>query len=120
MCCLVDVFFFKQKTAYEMRISDWISDVCSSDLGARESLFLDQSGEAPVASPVLPAPTPEIGSGGALSPPALKAGIGFAPRTEDGRVTGLLVQPQGDGSVFRAAGLRPGDVVRSEIGRAHV
>src|SRR3546814_6578515 len=27
-CC----FFFKQKTAYEMRISDWSSDVCSSDL----------------------------------------------------------------------------------------
>src|SRR3546814_1732363 len=31
--CLCDsVFFFKQKTAYEMRISDWSSDVCSSDL----------------------------------------------------------------------------------------
>src|SRR3546814_8541642 len=28
-------FFFKQKTAYEMRISDWSSDVCSSDLQAR-------------------------------------------------------------------------------------
>src|SRR3546814_6196591 len=28
----VFVFFFKQKTAYEMRISDWSSDVCSSDL----------------------------------------------------------------------------------------
>src|SRR3546814_4239301 len=28
----VNVFFFKQKTAYEMRISDWSSDVCSSDL----------------------------------------------------------------------------------------
>src|SRR3546814_15901515 len=28
-------FFFKQKTAYEMRISDWSSDVCSSDLLAR-------------------------------------------------------------------------------------
>src|SRR3546814_10387430 len=27
-------FFFKQKTAYEMRISDWSSDVCSSDLQA--------------------------------------------------------------------------------------
>src|SRR3546814_7898324 len=27
-------FFFKQKTAYEMRISDWSSDVCSSDLTA--------------------------------------------------------------------------------------
>src|SRR3546814_3587679 len=30
--CIV-FFFFKQKTAYEMRISDWSSDVCSSDLG---------------------------------------------------------------------------------------
>src|SRR3546814_9919059 len=30
--CLVCVFVFKQKTAYEMRISDWSSDVCSSDL----------------------------------------------------------------------------------------
>src|SRR3546814_7909719 len=29
---LVLVFFFKQKAAYEMRISDWSSDVCSSDL----------------------------------------------------------------------------------------
>src|SRR3546814_8076742 len=28
-------FFFKQKTAYELRISDWSSDVCSSDLGDR-------------------------------------------------------------------------------------
>src|SRR3546814_1570755 len=37
MCVCVIVFFlfffFKQKTAYEMRISDWSSDVCSSDLG---------------------------------------------------------------------------------------
>src|SRR3546814_1786859 len=30
--CLTYIFFFKQKTAYEMRISDWSSDVCSSDL----------------------------------------------------------------------------------------
>src|SRR3546814_4332592 len=30
-------FFFKQKTAYEMRISDWSSDVCSSDLVARNA-----------------------------------------------------------------------------------
>src|SRR3546814_5688354 len=32
------VFFFKQKTAYEMRISDWSSDVCSSDLGHRAEI----------------------------------------------------------------------------------
>src|SRR3546814_9348916 len=31
-CCVAFFFFFKQKTAYEMRISDWSSDVCSSDL----------------------------------------------------------------------------------------
>src|SRR3546814_3023368 len=30
------VFFFKQKTAYEMRISDWSSDVCSSDLEGKD------------------------------------------------------------------------------------
>src|SRR3546814_6083319 len=32
------LFFFKQKTAYEMRISDWSSDVCSSDLIERDAL----------------------------------------------------------------------------------
>src|SRR3546814_5886714 len=32
MLMLLLFFFFKQKTAYEMRISDWSSDVCSSDL----------------------------------------------------------------------------------------
>src|SRR3546814_2879590 len=32
------VFFFKQKTAYEMRISDWSSDVCSSDILLRIAL----------------------------------------------------------------------------------
>src|SRR3546814_7661127 len=32
MCSMFFFFFFKQKTAYEMRISDWSSDVCSSDL----------------------------------------------------------------------------------------
>src|SRR3546814_3334874 len=36
-------FFFKQKTAYEMRISDWSSDVCSSDLSLIEALFYDLS-----------------------------------------------------------------------------
>src|SRR3546814_2582310 len=32
VCFYFVFFFFKQKTAYEMRISDWSSDVCSSDL----------------------------------------------------------------------------------------
>src|SRR3546814_15021838 len=35
--CDLVIFFFKQKTAYEMRISDWSSDVCSSDLRRQPS-----------------------------------------------------------------------------------
>src|SRR3546814_1113435 len=43
---LVIFFFFKQKTAYEMRISDWSSDVCSSDLA--KAHYLDITGEISV------------------------------------------------------------------------
>src|SRR3546814_3786366 len=42
LCSVVEIiaiiFFFKQKTAYEMRISDWSSDVCSSDLVHKRSI----------------------------------------------------------------------------------
>src|SRR3546814_570964 len=49
-------FFFKQKTAYEMRISDWSSDVCSSDLGPkRNQSFHDfaMTDYSPCAFPVI-------------------------------------------------------------------
>src|SRR3546814_6054322 len=39
--CICVFFFFKQKTAYEMRISDWSSDVCSSDLSAGGKIEID-------------------------------------------------------------------------------
>src|SRR3546814_7470514 len=55
------VFFFKQKTAYEMRISDWSSDVCSSDLlieaspqrrrGRRHGYGCDAPGGGPPGPP---------------------------------------------------------------------
>src|SRR3546814_8388381 len=38
--CVIVFLFFKQKTAYEMRISDWSSDVCSSDLNAFPGAWL--------------------------------------------------------------------------------
>src|SRR3546814_4438636 len=38
-CIFMIFFFFKQKTAYEMRISDWSSDVCSSDLPLVAAVF---------------------------------------------------------------------------------
>src|SRR3546814_8213331 len=50
LCCLI-FLLFKQKTAYEMRISDWSSDVCSSDLrrpGDR-AIALDQLGQLALA-----------------------------------------------------------------------
>src|SRR3546814_16199250 len=40
-------FFFKQKTAYEMRISDWSSDVCSSDLHSNCAIDPEMSGAPP-------------------------------------------------------------------------
>src|SRR3546814_5403865 len=40
--CLWLFFFFKEKTAYEMRISDWSSDVCSSDLEPAHYQFEEQ------------------------------------------------------------------------------
>src|SRR3546814_5766777 len=42
-CHVVYFFFFKQKTAYELRISDWSSDVCSSDLTARRERVASSS-----------------------------------------------------------------------------
>src|SRR3546814_2127266 len=47
-------FFFKQKTAYEMRISDWSSDVCSSDLpGASMSDDHPDAAELPTRSDIV-------------------------------------------------------------------
>src|SRR3546814_7097281 len=57
-------FFFKQKTAYELRISDWSSDVCSSDLVGAD--LLEQAHRRDVAG----------GSEGALE--ANRRGIGAA------------------------------------------
>src|SRR3546814_6809369 len=85
------LFVFKQKTAYEMRISDWSSDVCSSDLSL------------PRPPPPIPLP---------LSSPrvAKAAGWSFARSAKDTppmEVAGLYVESRG---------FRP----RHEIGRAHV
>src|SRR3546814_7790733 len=55
-CCGCVFFFFKQKTAYEMRISDWSSDVCSSDL---EDPALDRRPSRPacMVRPVIDQPS---------------------------------------------------------------
>src|SRR3546814_1078185 len=50
-CVVLWLFFFKQKTAYDMRISDWSSDVCSSDL-SKFNLVKPIAAKADLRSPL--------------------------------------------------------------------
>ena len=81
-----------------------------------EDLFLEQAGVAP-AAPTLDAAgdAPERPNG--VTADEFASQIGFVPRLDGGRVSGLAVRPQGSGEAFRAAGLREGDVVTSLGGR---
>lgn len=92
--------------------------------GKRELLYLDQAQGAAVAAgtatPTLSAPqqtNATISGTIPISPMSIRAGISFSPRSEGGRVTGIAVGQQGDGSAFQAAGFRNGDVIRSINGR---
>src|SRR3546814_3925141 len=80
LVCCASFFFFKQKTAYEMRISDWSSDVCSSDLPARPTdwpsrLPSRQRGEPPMTRSLIFA--------GSLLAVALLAGCGEPSKTNE-------------------------------------
>lgn len=87
------------------------------DRGGRdETLFLDQSGAAPLATPGASAPATATG-GDELTPENVRRDINFAPRAEGGRVTGIAVNPAGNGEAFQAAGFRPGDVIVQVNGR---
>ena len=94
--------------------------------GTSEDLFLVQSdapGAAPASAPgALPAPPGVAPPPGQPAAPAVAANqirseIGFIPRIDAGRVSGLVVRPQGTGTLFRTAGLREGDVVTAIGGR---
>src|SRR3546814_5671614 len=62
MACLsvIYIFFFKQKTAYEMRISDWSSDVCSSDLKPTGGILNGAARGRKSDIPTYPARTPSL------------------------------------------------------------
>src|SRR3546814_2580073 len=80
LCCIL---FFKQKTAYDMRISDWSSDVCSSDLDDT-ALTLSQKGRG---NPFDPANYGEI-----VKPGELVDIVELSPLTlADRRIYNLLI-----------------------------
>src|SRR3546814_3120443 len=85
MC--VFFFFFKQKTAYEMRISDWSSDVCSSDLTPVE---LETEVTRPIENAIAALPSIEelvstISEGRSVTTVEFKLGL-ISPRSEERRV----------------------------------
>lgn len=93
--------------------------------GAEEQIFIDQSTPAPEAapgegaiavpapsSPMAPPPQPPVGS---PTPDMLKRDVGYAPRTQHGKVTGLVLQSKGPG--FAVAGFQPGDIVTQVNGK---
>src|SRR3546814_3207359 len=84
--CYFFFFFFKQKTAYEMRISDWSSDVCSSDLSPHSAFRASRRGGP--ENRAHPLPAIHIGGGGGASPSARAAdrSDGRCRRSEERRV----------------------------------
>jgi general secretion pathway protein C len=81
--------------------------------GVAEQIFLDQSVAAPVAQPSGAAPPAGEASGSSL----LANSIEIAPRLENGKISGMTLNPKGDGALFKAAGLEPGDVLTAVNGK---
>src|SRR3546814_9935039 len=116
-CILVLCLFFKQKTAYEMRISDWSSDVCSSDLrcrflsGAASNLALDHGRRRMVTIEVTP-DDPEVAR---VGPKGKVEQIADQRNRADGRVD-EGVRPHAGEMPFRHAEVArfPDDIGRHE------
>ncbi|MBA4047536.1 MAG: type II secretory protein PulC [Sphingomonas sp.] len=94
--------------------------------GKEEVLAIDQAsgGTAPTVPGAPPATSPASGAAPAASvDPSgvtfaqLRAEVGFIPRIDGGKVSGLVVRPQGSGAAFRKIGLKEGDVVTQIGGR---
>lgn len=87
--------------------------------GVKESLYLDQSVPAETVTPSETKSEPALmpADSGGLNAETLQKGIGFAPRNQGGRVTGLVLQARDDGTMLRLAGFQAGDVVVAVNGR---
>lgn len=98
--------------------------VVISNNGVLEKLFIDQSVPAENVTPPLPsasaagsAPVGANSGASKLNAQNLQQSIGFAPRSEGGRVTGLVVSAKDDGTMLSIAGLQKGDIITAINGR---
>ena len=98
--------------------------VVISNNGVLEKLFIDQSVPAENVTPPLPsasaagsAPIGPNSGASKLNAQNLQQSIGFAPRSEGGRVTGLVVSAKDDGTMLSIAGLQKGDIITAINGR---
>ena len=77
--------------------------------GVLESLYLDQS----IPAQTVGTEDPEAPASLAISGDEIPGIASLTPRNEQGRVTGIVLSPLGDGSLFKSAGFRNGDIVVS-------
>lgn len=85
--------------------------------GVKESLYLDQSVPAEPVGPASASDAPPATGDVSLNSETLQKSIGFAPRNESGKVTGMVLQPRDDGTVLRMSGFQAGDIVTAVNGR---
>jgi general secretion pathway protein C len=94
--------------------------------GTIEDLYIDQSKPVAAVEPLpagvslttdAPRVTLQDLNSRGLSLDQIRQGIGFIPRIDNGRITGLVVRPNGNGEVFAKAGLQQGDVVTEVMGK---
>src|SRR3546814_2858334 len=117
LCVCLFFFFFKQKTAYEMRISDWSSDVCSSDLTPTFEALQQKADEAMFERRAL-----------AVDKERAIAENELGNKTELARREKQLIAEEAENARNRATGLAEAQQVEAEaeagrirkIGRAHV
>lgn len=81
--------------------------------GVRELLYIDQS----IPAETVGASGNASGASASLTSEGIRQGVGFSPREEEGRITGISVTPEGDGAIFEKAGFRNGDIIVAIAGR---